>query len=62
MGVRPDFTVAIRLDILREGDGPMLRHGLQGIQGARIFTPWPEKLRPNVQFLAGRYELFKNAT
>jgi len=36
IGVTPDLEVTVRLDVLQEIDGPMLRHGLQGFQGRRI--------------------------
>jgi putative restriction endonuclease len=61
MGVRPDLVVELRVDILSEGDGPMLLHGLQGFQGATIAIPRTVQLRPNREFLAERYELFKKA-
>lgn len=61
LGVRPDLRVEIRVDILGEGDGPMLRHGLQGFQGSVLATPRSSRLRPNPDFLAERYELFKKA-
>ena len=38
-GVRPDYVIHVRPDILYEIDGPMLRHGLQGLQGQRIVVP-----------------------
>jgi putative restriction endonuclease len=59
LGVRPDLVVETREDILREEDGPMLRHGLQGFQGVRIRVPRPDDLRPSTEFLAERYELFR---
>jgi len=52
----------VRLDILREADGPMLRHGLQGFQGAEIVTPRAAALKPRAEFLAERYELFRKAS
>jgi putative restriction endonuclease len=61
LGVRPDLIVEIRVDVLREGDGPMLLHGLQGFQGARIGIPGAPRLRPNREFLAERFEAFKKA-
>ena len=30
LGVRPDYIIRVRADVLEEADGPMLRHGLQG--------------------------------
>lgn len=61
IGVRPDFTVEIRPDILAEVDGPMLLHGLQGFQGGRLVLPRSPGLRPNRDFLAERYDQFKKA-
>ncbi|SRR6266567_869956 len=61
LGVRPELTVDIREDILREEDGPMLKHGLQGFQGLRIHIPGAHHLRPDPDYLAERYEIFKKA-
>src|SRR5262249_23227676 len=33
LGVRPDYVVEVRVDVLNEIDGPMLKHGLQGFHG-----------------------------
>jgi putative restriction endonuclease len=62
LGVRPDLVVEVRQDILREIDGPMLVHGLQGFEGARVVVPRREDYRPNREFLAERYELFRRAS
>jgi len=62
LGIRPDLVVEMRVDILRETDGPMLQHGLQGFQGVQIVVPGSQQLRPNREFLAERYELFRNAS
>jgi putative restriction endonuclease len=62
LGVRPDLVIEIRHDILEEADGPMLRHGLQGFQGARITVPGPIRLKPHPDYLAERYELFRKAS
>jgi putative restriction endonuclease len=61
LGVRPDLKVEVRLDVLEEEDGPMLRHGLQGFHGGRVEVPRSEALRPRREFLEERYELFKRA-
>lgn len=61
LGVRPDFVVEVRVDILREEDGPMLRHGLQGFDGAIILRPRARALWPRPEFLAERYEEFRRA-
>ncbi len=62
LGITPDLTIELRTDILREADGPMLRHGLQGFQGSSILVPQARHLRPNRDFLAERYELFRRAS
>jgi putative restriction endonuclease len=36
LGIRPEYTVEIRADILLEVDGPMLRHGLQELNGSPL--------------------------
>jgi putative restriction endonuclease len=61
IGVTPDLEVKVRLDVLEEIDGPMLLHGLQGFQDRRIHVPRADHLRPNRDFLAERYELFRHA-
>lgn len=61
LGVDPDLTVVIRPDILREPDGPMLVHALQGFHGSRIRVPQRISLRPRREFLAERFALFQRA-
>src|SRR5438309_5170577 len=60
IGVRPDLVVELRADILAEVDGPMLTHGLQGVHGSPLLiVPRANKQRPDPDFLAERYELFR---
>jgi putative restriction endonuclease len=61
IGVTPDLEVKVRVDVLEEIDGPMLQHGLQGFQNRRIHVPRADHLKPNRDFLAERYELFRKA-
>jgi len=61
LGVRPDLKIEVRHDVLREADGPMLKVGLQGFDGQVITDPRQKVLRPNVDFLAERYERFRKA-
>lgn len=61
LGIRSDLRIHIRQDILEEEDGPMLRHGLQGFQDMLIHVPRSTALRPNPEYLAERYELFRSA-
>jgi putative restriction endonuclease len=62
LGIRPDFIVEVRMDILREKDGPMLLQGLQGFQGKTILRPSSRALWPRADFLAERYEEFRQAS
>lgn len=62
LGVRPDFVVEVRRDILEEVDGPMLKHGLQEIAGSRIRLPHDHRQYPRSEFLEERYELFRKAS
>ena len=62
IGVTPDLEVTVRLDVLQEIDGPMLQDGLQGFQGRRIHVPRADHLKPNRDFLAERYALFRRAS
>lgn len=61
LGVRPDHVVQIRHDVLEEIDGPMLRHGLQEMHGARILLPRSRRDHPDPTRLEERYAQFQNA-
>jgi putative restriction endonuclease len=61
LGIRPDYFVEIRHDVLAEIDGPMLLHGLQGFQGAKLVLPKSDRDRPRQDFLEERYELFRRS-
>jgi putative restriction endonuclease len=59
IGIRPDYVVAVRQAILDEIDGPMLQHGLKGLQDQRIELSRDARLRPDPELLARRWERFK---
>jgi putative restriction endonuclease len=59
LGVRPDYVIEVRKDILREKDGPMLIHGLQGLHLRHILIPRSAKLRPNPDLLDRRFQQFR---
>ncbi len=61
LGVRPDLTVELRPDVLREPDGPMLKYGLQGFQDASLALPRDPAQRPNREFVEERYGMFRKA-
>jgi putative restriction endonuclease len=58
VGVRPDYRIEVRADILEEQDGPMLRHGLQGLHGASLQLPRKKRDHPNSEALERRYSEF----
>ncbi|MEP6998333.1 MAG: HNH endonuclease [Betaproteobacteria bacterium] len=58
LSVRPDYTIEIRQDVLEETDGPMLKHGLQGMHGQQIQLPTRMVLRPSPEFLEQRHRRF----
>jgi putative restriction endonuclease len=59
VGVTPDYEIQVRPDIMVETDGPMLRHGLQGLHGQVIETPSRKDERPDRDMLALRYAHFQ---
>ena len=62
VGLRPDGVAEVRPDVLRERDGPMLRHGLQEVHGAELYMPRKSELRPSVDALEKRWERFRAAS
>lgn len=57
--VDPDYRVRVRRDVLEEQDGPMLRHGLQALDGQRIAVePRNPVWKPSRDLLAARMERF----
>lgn len=59
LGVRPDLVIEIRHDILDEIDGPMLRHGLQEMNGLRLTVPTSRRSQPDTSRLEQRYAEFR---
>ena len=58
VGVRPDYVIEIRPDLLLEKDGPTLRHAIQALHGQRIILPRKKEEHPSVDLLATRYDRF----
>lgn len=58
IGIRPDYRMEVREDILAERDGPMLRYGLQALHEENIQVPSNESHRPAREALELRYERF----
>lgn len=61
LGVRPDYLIEVRRDILLEHNGPMLQHGLKGLHEKRIILPTKKIQRPDPELLDQRYMIFKKA-
>jgi putative restriction endonuclease len=61
LGITPNFVVEIRRDILNEVDGPMLKHGLQEMNGHHIYLPRSIANRPKPEYLDFRYSKFRAA-
>ncbi len=59
IGIRPDLTVDVRADVLAAIDGPMLRHGLQEMQGVKLLLPRSREARPDLARVERRYEQFR---
>lgn len=59
LAVRPDYTIEVRPDILRETDGPTLRHAIQGLHNAKIHLPTRSVQRPDKDLLEIRYARFR---
>lgn len=62
LGISADYVVAINHELMEETDGPMLRHGLQEMNGRRLELPrrrsdWPDRDR-----LAARFKAFSAAS
>lgn len=62
LGVRSDYRVEVRADVLAEADGPTLRHALQGMNGVMIHVPRSRSERPDRDLLEERYERFRAAS
>jgi putative restriction endonuclease len=59
LGVRPDYVVEIRADLLDEIDGPMLKHGLQERHGQPLMVlPRARVERPDSSLLEQAYARF----
>lgn len=58
LSVRPDYLIEIRKDLLDEVDGPVLRHGLQGLHLKQIQIPRRPTDRPDPALLLARHARF----
>lgn len=62
LGITPDYEVRINGEVLREVDGPMLRHGIQGFHRQRLAVlPQRPGQRPDRELLGARFQRFLDA-
>lgn len=61
VGISPEYKVHINSDLMAEKDGPMLKHGIQEMNGRMLMLPSKEKERPNIAALDYRYMQFLSA-
>lgn len=60
LAVTPDYRVRIAADLLKQIDGPMLKHGLQEMDGRELWVPEQATNRPDRELLSERYALFNS--
>ena len=58
LGVRPDYIIEIRPDVLEDSDGPTLQHAIQALHGQSIILPKSAAQRPSKESLSVRYKRF----
>lgn len=61
IGVSPDLKISVRRDILDEVDGPMLKYGIQALEGQRLTVPRQRVAAPDRERLAVRFSDFQTA-
>ncbi len=62
LGVTPKGVIRVRPDLRRQEDGPMLRHGLQGLHDQPIHRPRHAADHPDPDRLNLRYREFRQAS
>ncbi len=62
LGISPDCDIRIAHELLKEIDGPMLRHGLQEMNGRKLILPSRRADHPDRDRLAQRYQHFQKAS
>ena len=58
LGISPDYVVHIDSGVLAEVDGPMLKHGIQEMEGTRLTLPRKPSEWPSRDSLARRFDEF----
>ena len=58
LGISPDYVVHVNKPLLEEVDGPMLKHGLQEMNGRTLTLPAQRRDRPDRARLESRFDAF----
>ena len=58
LGISPDYVVHVNKPLLEEVDGPMLKHGLQEMNGRTLTLPAQRRERPDRARLESRFDAF----
>lgn len=58
IGVRPDYVIQVRDDVLKEEDGPMLKYGLQSLHDSELLVPTRNQDKPSKTALERKYQIF----
>lgn len=58
IGLRPDYILEVRSDLMEEEDGPTLVHAIQSLHESRIILPQRREQWPSEERLTRRYERF----
>jgi len=59
LGIRPNYEIEVRQDILNEVDGPVLQHGLKNLNNQKLILPHSNVHYPDPARLEIRYQKFK---
>jgi putative restriction endonuclease len=61
-GIRPDYLIEVRRDVLAEHDGPTLRYALQALHETKLDLPRQRAAHPDRTLLEARWERFRAAS
>jgi len=61
IGVTPEYQIKVKEEVLKEIDGPMLKHGIQQLHAQKIVLPHNKSLWPDQEKLEERYVHFVKA-
>ena len=62
LGISPDCVVSVKPSLLKVKDGPMLKHGIQELNGTRLTLPTSRIEQPKPEYLDVRFQDFLKAT